>query len=171
MRYLHATGVSAWFLVVYVHIFRALLYGSYLCPRELLWISGIVLLFLLMGEAFTGYSLPYGQMSLWGAKVILSLFSAIPWVGEDIMIWIQGDYSVSSVTLHRLFAFHVVGFSFILLFFVFLHIVLLHSVGSNLYTTHPVKPARHSQTKSMQAPWSGPEQRLGHEPSAHESPR
>ena len=131
VRYLHATGVSAWFLVIYVHIFRALLYGSYLYPRELLWISGIVLLFLLMGEAFTGYSLPYGQMSLWGAKVILSLLSAIPWIGEDLMVWVQGDYAVSGVTLHRLFAFHVVGFSFILLFFVFLHIVLLHTVGSN----------------------------------------
>ena len=131
IRYLHAAGVSCWFVVIYFHIFRALIYGSYLNPRELLWISGILLFFLMMAEAFTGYTLPWGQMSFWGAKVILSLLSAIPYVGKDLLIWIQGDYEVSGITLHRLFAFHVVGFSFILLFFVFLHIVMLHAVGSN----------------------------------------
>lgn len=145
IRYLHATGVSAWFLVVYMHIFRALLYGSYLNPRELLWLSGIVLLFLLMAEAYTGYVLPWGQMSLWASKVIISLLSAIPVVGSDLVIWLQGDYEVSGVTLHRFFAFHVVGFSFILLFFVLMHIVLLHSVGSN--NPEGIDITKHTDTK------------------------
>ncbi len=131
IRYLHATGASMWFLVIYLHIFRSLLYGSYKGPRELLWLSGIVLLFLLMAEAYTGYVLPWGQMSYWASKVILSLFSTIPFVGDDVVVWLQGSYEVSSATLHRFFAFHVVGFSFLLLGMIALHIVLLHVAGSN----------------------------------------
>lgn len=131
VRYTHAVGASTWFLVVYLHIFRALLYGSYKGPRELLWLSGIVLLFLLMAEAYTGYVLPWGQMSYWASKVILSLFSAIPFVGDDVVVWLQGSYEVSTATLHRFFAFHVVGFSFLLLGMIALHIVLLHVAGSN----------------------------------------
>lgn len=131
IRYIHATGASMWFLVIYLHIFRSLLYGSYQGPRELLWLSGIVLLFLLMAEAYTGYVLPWGQMSYWASKVILSLFSAIPIVGDSIVVWLQGSYEVSTATLHRFFAFHVVGFSFLLLGMIALHIVLLHVAGSN----------------------------------------
>ena len=131
IRYTHAVGASAWFLVVYLQIFRALMYGSYKAPRELLWISGVTLWLLLMAEAYTGYVLPWGQMSFWASKVIISLLSAIPVIGDSMVIWLQGDYEVSSVTLHRFFAFHVVGFSFLLLGMIFLHIVLLHVVGSN----------------------------------------
>ena len=131
VRYIHVVGASAWFVVVYLHICRSLIYGSYKAPRELLWISAVVLWILLMAEAYTGYVLPWGQMSYWASKVIISLLSAIPYVGDNLVIWLQGDYEVSSVTLHRFFAFHVVGFSFILLAMVFLHIILLHCVGSN----------------------------------------
>ncbi|MEC8383504.1 MAG: cytochrome b N-terminal domain-containing protein [Pseudomonadota bacterium] len=131
IRYIHGVGASMWFLVIYMHIFRALLYGSYKEPRELLWLSGIVLFFLLMAEAYTGYVLPWGQMSYWASKVIISLFETVPFVGKDIVITLQGDYDVSTVTLHRFFAFHVVGFSFLLLGMIALHIVLLHVAGSN----------------------------------------
>lgn len=131
IRYVHVVGASAWFVVIYLHIFRALIYGSFKSPRELLWISGVVLWILLMAEAYTGYVLPWGQMSYWASKVIISLLSTVPYVGDDLVVWLQGDYEVSTVTLHRFFAFHVVGFSFILLGMAFLHIVLLHCVGSN----------------------------------------
>ena len=131
VRGMHAVGASAFFVVVYLHMFRALLYGSYKAPRELLWMSGVVLFILLMAEAYTGYVLPWGQMSYWASKVIISLLTAIPYVGGDLVVWLQGDYEVSTVTLHRFFAFHVVGFSFIILAFVMLHITLLHTVGSN----------------------------------------
>lgn len=131
VRYVHSTGVSCWFIVVYFHIFRGLLYGSYKSPRELLWISGVALLFLMMAEAYTGYVLPWGQMSFWASKVIISLLSSIPLVGSDLVVWLQGDYEVSGVTLHRFFAFHVVGFSFLILLMILLHIIMLHTVGSN----------------------------------------
>lgn len=131
VRYVHSTGVSCWFIVIYFHIFRGLLYGSYKSPRELLWISGVALLFLVMAEAYTGYVLPWGQMSFWASKVIISLFSSIPVVGNDLVVWLQGDYEVSGVTLHRFFAFHVVGFSFLILLMILLHIIMLHTVGSN----------------------------------------
>ena len=131
IRYVHSTGVSCWFIIIYFHIFRGLMYGSYKAPRELLWISGVTLLFLMMAEAYTGYVLPWGQMSFWASKVIISLLSSIPWVGGDLVIWLQGDYEVSGVTLHRFFAFHVVGFSFVILLMIFLHIIMLHTVGSN----------------------------------------
>jgi len=131
IRYTHATGASLLFVVLYLHVFRSLLYGSYKQPRELLWLSGVLLMFLMMAEAYTGYVLPWGQMSFWACKVILSLFSTIPWIGDDLVVWLQGDYEVSGITLHRFFAFHVLGFSLIVLAMVFLHIVLLHVAGSN----------------------------------------
>ena len=131
VRYVHSTGVSCWFIVIYFHIFRGLWYGSYKTPRELLWISGVILLFLMMAEAYTGYVLPWGQMSFWASQVIISLLSSIPVVGSDLVVWLQGDYEVSGVTLHRFFAFHVVGFSFLILLMIFLHIIALHVAGSN----------------------------------------
>ncbi|MGH8512043.1 MAG: cytochrome b, partial [Gammaproteobacteria bacterium] len=107
IRYMHSTGASAFFIVIYLHMFRALLYGSYKRPRELLWLIGMTLYFLLMAEAFFGYLLPWGQMSYWGAKVITSLFGAIPVIGEDIALWIRGDYEVSDATLNRFYSFHI----------------------------------------------------------------
>jgi ubiquinol-cytochrome c reductase cytochrome b subunit len=131
LRYMHSTGASAFFIVVYLHMFRALLYGSYQKPRELVWIIGVLLFLLLMAEAFFGYLLPWGQMSYWGAQVITSLFGAIPFVGETVATWLRGDYNVANATLQRFFALHVVGVPFLLLLLVFLHLVALHKVGSN----------------------------------------
>jgi ubiquinol-cytochrome c reductase cytochrome b subunit len=131
LRYLHAVGASAFFVVVYLHMYRGIRYGSYKAPRELLWLSGCVLFMMLMAEAFTGYVLPWGQMSYWATKVITSLFGTLPLIGKQVMIWIQGDYSISGITLHRFFAFHVVAFPLFIMGFVGLHIVLLHVVGSN----------------------------------------
>lgn len=131
LRYLHSTGASAFFIVVYLHMYRGIMYGSYQAPRELLWLTGVVLFLLLMAEAFTGYVLPWGQMSYWGAKVITSIFGAIPGVGEGLVHWIQGDYLLSTVTLHRFFAFHVIAFPLLILALVGLHVVALHCVGSN----------------------------------------
>ena len=131
MRYLHTTGASAFFIVVYLHMFRALLYGSYQKPRELLWIIGMLIYVVLMAEAFFGYGLPWGQMSYWGAQVIIGLFGAVPVVGDALVVWIQEDYVVSEATLGRLFALHVAGLPLVLVALVFLHIVALHHVGSN----------------------------------------
>ena len=131
IRYMHSTGASAFFIVIYLHMFRALLYGSYKKPRELLWITGMFIYLTLMGEAFFGYLLPWGQMSFWGAQVIISLFGAIPIVGDDLALWIRGDYVVSDVTLNRFFAFHVIAMPLVLLGLVFAHIISLHEVGSN----------------------------------------
>ncbi len=131
MRYLHAVGASMFFIVVYLHMFRAMLYGSYRAPRELLWIIGCVIFVALMAESFMGYLLPWGQMSYWGAQVIISLFGAIPVVGEDIVTWIRGDYLISGITLNRFFALHVVALPIVLLALVVLHILALHEVGSN----------------------------------------
>ena len=131
IRYLHSTGASAFFVLIYLHMYRGLIYGSFKKPRELVWLLGMVLYFLLLLESFTGYVLPWGQMSFWGAKVITSLFGAIPYIGKDIMIWLRGDYTVSGVTLHRFFALHVAGIPLLIVFFVVLHIVALHHVGSN----------------------------------------
>jgi ubiquinol-cytochrome c reductase cytochrome b subunit len=131
IRYLHSTGASAFFIVIYLHLFRALLYGSYQKPRELVWLIGMVLFILLLAEAFFGYLLPWGQLSYWGAQVITSLFSAIPWVGDTVVAFIRGDYYVGDPTLHRFFAFHVVAVPLLLIFLVYLHIVALHHVGSN----------------------------------------
>ncbi|MFT4822350.1 MAG: ubiquinol-cytochrome c reductase cytochrome b subunit [Halioglobus sp.] len=131
IRYLHSTGASAFFVVIYLHMFRALLYGSYQKPRELIWIFGMLIFVVLMAEAFVGYVLPWGQMSYWGAQVIISLFGAIPVVGEDLVTWIRGDYLISGITLNRFFALHVVALPIILLALVLLHLLALHEVGSN----------------------------------------
>ncbi len=131
IRYLHSTGASAFFVVVYLHMFRGLLYGSYKQPRELIWILGMLIYLCLMAEAFFGYLLPWGQMSYWGAQVIISLFGAIPVIGEDLAIWIRGDYVVSDATLNRFFSFHVILVPLILLGLVAAHIMALHEVGSN----------------------------------------
>ena len=131
IRYMHSTGASAFFVVVYLHMFRALLYGSYQKPRELIWIFGMIIYLLLMAEAFMGYLLPWGQMSFWGAQVIISLFGAIPGVGEQLALWIRGDYNISGVTLNRFFALHVVALPLALVGLVVFHILALHEVGSN----------------------------------------
>ncbi len=131
IRYMHSTGASFFFIVVYLHMFRAMLYGSYQKPRELLWVIGMLIYLALMAEAFMGYLLPWGQMSFWGAQVIISLFGAIPVVGEDLALWIRGDYVVSDATLNRFFAFHVIALPLVLAALVFVHIVALHKVGSN----------------------------------------
>ncbi len=131
VRYMHSTGASAFFIVVYLHMFRGMMYGSYKKPRELVWIFGMLIYLCLMAEAFMGYLLPWGQMSYWGAQVIISLFSAIPVIGEDLSLWIRGDYVISDATLNRFFAFHVIAVPLALIILVFLHIVALHEVGSN----------------------------------------
>jgi ubiquinol-cytochrome c reductase cytochrome b subunit len=130
IRYLHSTGASMFFAVVYLHMFRGLMYGSYREPRELLWIIGMIIYVAMMATAFMGYLLPWGQMSYWGAQVIVNLFSAIPVIGEDLSIWIRGDYVISDATLNRFYAFHFV-LPFVLVALVFIHIVALHKVGSN----------------------------------------
>ena len=131
IRYMHSTGASFFFIVVYLHMFRAMLYGSYKKPRELIWIIGMLIFLVLMAEAFAGYLLPWGQMSYWGAQVIISLFGAIPWVGEALVEIIRGDYSISDITLNRFFALHVIALPLALIGLVFVHIVALHHVGSN----------------------------------------
>ncbi|MDO4681893.1 MAG: cytochrome bc complex cytochrome b subunit [Lautropia sp.] len=131
VRYMHSTGASAFFIVVYLHMFRGLLYGSYRKPRELVWIFGCLIFLTLMGEAFFGYLLPWGQMSYWGAQVIVNLFSAIPLIGPDLSIWIRGDYVVGDATLNRFFSFHVIAIPLVLLGLVAAHIIALHEVGSN----------------------------------------
>jgi ubiquinol-cytochrome c reductase cytochrome b subunit len=131
IRYMHSTGASFFFICVYLHMFRGLLYGSYRRPRELLWIFGMLIFLCLMAEAFFGYLLPWGQMSYWGAQVIVNLFGAIPWVGEQLAIWIRGDYVVSDATLNRFFAFHVIAVPLALLALVVAHLLALHEVGSN----------------------------------------
>lgn len=131
IRYMHSTGASFFFIVVYLHMFRALMYGSYRKPRELIWIIGMLIYLSLMAEAFFGYLLPWGQMSYWGAQVIISLFGAIPFVGETLSLWIRGDYVVSDITLNRFFSFHVIALPFAIAGLVVLHILALHEVGSN----------------------------------------
>lgn len=131
VRYMHSTGASAFFVVVYLHMARGLLYGSYRKPRELVWIFGVAIFLVLMGEAFMGYLLPWGQMSYWGAQVIVNLFSAIPFIGPDLSLWIRGDYVVSDATLNRFFSFHVIAMPLVLLGLVVAHVIALHEVGSN----------------------------------------
>lgn len=131
LRYMHSTGASAFFAVVYLHMFRGLLYGSYRKPRELVWIFGMTIYLALMAEAFMGYLLPWGQMSYWGAQVIVSLFSAVPVIGPDLAEWIRGDYLISGITLNRFFSLHVVALPIVLLGLVVMHIIALHEVGSN----------------------------------------
>ena len=131
IRYMHSTGASFFLIVVYLHMFRAMHYGSYQKPRELIWIIGMLILLVLMAEAFAGYLLPWGQMSYWGAQVIISLFGAIPFVGDALVEFIRGDYSISDITLNRFFALHVIVLPLALIGLVFVHIVALHEVGSN----------------------------------------
>ncbi|MGQ0620990.1 MAG: cytochrome b [Panacagrimonas sp.] len=131
LRYMHSTGASAFFLVVYLHMFRGLLYGSHKKPRELIWLFGCLIYLILMAEGFCGYVLPWGQMSYWGANVIFNLFGTIPVIGPDLVIWIQGDYIPSDATLSRLFSLHVVFLPFALVGLVVAHLIALHEVGSN----------------------------------------
>jgi len=131
LRYIHSTGASMFFVVIYLHMFRGLMYGSYRKPRELVWIIGMVIYLMLMGEAFMGYLLPWGQMSFWGAQVIVNLFSSVPFVGQDLSILIRGDFVVSDTTLNRFFALHVVAIPLILVLVVVAHLIALHEVGSN----------------------------------------
>jgi len=131
VRYLHSVGASAFFVVIYLHMYRGLLYGSYKGPRELIWVLGMLLYIVLMAEAFMGYVLPWGQMSYWGAQVIISLFGSVPVIGPDLLVWILGDYAVGDAALNRFFSLHVIALPLILVVLVFLHIVALHTVGSN----------------------------------------
>ncbi len=131
LRYMHSTGASAFFLIIYLHMFRALLYGSHRPPRELVWLIGVVIYVALMAEAFTGYLLPWGNMSYWGAQVIISLFDAVPLIGPPLAEWIRGDFVVSDATLNRFFSLHVIAVPLVLAGLVYLHIVALHKVGSN----------------------------------------
>jgi len=131
LRNIHSTGASMFFIVIYLHMFRGLMYGSYRKPRELLWIIGMIIYLALMGEAFMGYLLPWGQMSFWGAQVIVNLFSSVPFVGPDLAILIRGDFVVSDITLNRFFALHVIAIPLILVLIVVAHLVALHEVGSN----------------------------------------
>lgn len=131
VRYMHSTGASAFFIIIYLHMTRALLYGSYRKPRELIWLFGFAIFLCLMAEAFFGYLLPWGQMSYWGAQVIVNLFSAIPFIGPDLSLWIRGDYVVGDATLNRFFAFHVIAIPLVLLGLVAAHLIALHEVGSN----------------------------------------
>ena len=131
IRYMHSTGASMFFIVIYLHMFRGLLYGSYRQPRELVWIFGMIIYLLLMAEAFFGYLLPWGQMSFWGAQVIVNLFDALPLIGPDLALWIRGDYVVSDATLNRFFAFHVIAIPLVLVALVGAHILALHEVGSS----------------------------------------
>ena len=131
IRYMHSTGASMFFVVIYLHMFRGLIYGSYRNPRELIWLFGVGIFLVLMGEAFFGYLLPWGQMSYWGAQVIVNLFSTIPFIGPDLSEWLRGDYLVSDATLNRFFAFHVIALPFVLAGLVMVHLVALHEVGSN----------------------------------------
>jgi ubiquinol-cytochrome c reductase cytochrome b subunit len=131
IRYLHSTGASAFFIVVYLHMFRAMMYGSYKKPRELIWLIGMAIYFCMMAEGFFGYLLPWGNMSYWGAQVIVSLFGAVPVIGEGLAEWIRGDFYISDITLNRFFAFHVIAVPLMLLLLVVVHIMALHEVGSN----------------------------------------
>jgi ubiquinol-cytochrome c reductase cytochrome b subunit len=131
IRYMHSTGASAFFVVVYLHMFRGLMYGSYRKPRELVWLFGCAIFLALMAEAFMGYLLPWGQMSYWGAQVIVNLFAAIPFIGPDLALLIRGDYVVGDATLNRFFAFHVIAVPLVLLGLVVAHLIALHEVGSN----------------------------------------
>jgi len=149
IRYMHSTGASAFFIVVYLHMTRGLLYGSYKEPRELVWLIGMLIFLVLMAEAFMGYLLPWGQMSYWGAQVIISLFGAIPVVGPDLAVWVRGDFVISDATLNRFFALHVIALPLVLLILVFMHIVALHKVGSNNPDGVEIKKVKNAQGLPM----------------------
>ncbi len=146
VRYMHSTGASAFFVVVYLHMFRGLIYGSYRKPRELVWVFGCAIFLCLMAEAFMGYLLPWGQMSYWGAQVIVNLFAAIPFIGPDLALLIRGDYVVGDATLNRFFAFHVIAVPLVLLGLVAAHLLALHDVGSNNPDGIEIKATRNKET-------------------------
>ena len=155
IRYAHSTGASAFFIVVYLHMFRGLLYGSYRKPRELVWIFGCMIFLALMAEAFMGYLLPWGQMSYWGAQVIVNLFSAIPFIGPDLSLLIRGDYVVSDATLNRFFSFHVIAVPLVLLGLIVAHLLVLHDVGSNNPDGVEIKKGPKGNRWSPNAPADG----------------
>ena len=155
IRYMHSTGASAFFLVVYIHMFRGVMYGSYKKPRELVWLLGMLIYLVLMAEAFMGYVLPWGQMSFWGAKVIISLFGAVPYIGGALTEWIMGDYLPSDATLNRFFALHVIALPLVLLLLVVLHIFALHEVGSNNPDGVEIKKGPKGNRWSDKAPADG----------------
>jgi ubiquinol-cytochrome c reductase cytochrome b subunit len=155
IRYMHSTGASAFFIVVYLHMFRGLLYGSYRKPRELIWIFGAAIFLCLMAEAFMGYLLPWGQMSLWGAQVIINLFDAIPFIGSDLSLYIRGDYSMGDATLNRFFSFHVIAVPLVLIGLVVAHLLALHDVGSNNPDGIEIKKGPKGNRWSPTAPTDG----------------
>ena len=149
IRYMHSTGASAFFVVVYLHMFRGLIYGSYRKPRELIWLFGCGIFLALMAEAFMGYLLPWGQMSYWGAQVIVNLFSAIPFIGPDLALLIRGDFVVGDATLNRFFSFHVIAVPLVLLGLVVAHIIALHEVGSNNPDGVEIKATKDAQGRPL----------------------
>src|SRR6478752_1790201 len=149
IRYMHSTGASLFFIVVYLHMFRGLMYGSYKKPRELVWLLGMVIYLVLMAEAFMGYVLPWGQMSFWGAKVIISLFGAIPMVGDSLVEWIMGEYLTADATVNRFFALHVIALPLVLLLLVVLHLAALHEVGSNNPEVIDIKKKKDANGKPL----------------------
>ena len=149
IRYMHSTGASAFFIVIYLHMFRGLMYGSYRQPRELIWIFGMLIYLCLMAEAFFGYLLPWGQMSFWGAQVIVNLFDALPLIGPDLSTWIRGDFVISDATLNRFFAFHVIALPLVLLGLVAAHIMALHEVGSNNPDGVDIKAQKDAQGRPL----------------------
>jgi ubiquinol-cytochrome c reductase cytochrome b subunit len=149
IRYMHSTGASAFFVVVYLHMFRGLMYGSYRKPRELIWLFGCGIFLALMAEAFMGYLLPWGQMSYWGAQVIVNLFSAIPFIGPDLALLIRGDFVVGDATLNRFFSFHVIAVPLVLLGLVVAHIIALHEVGSNNPDGIEIKAKKDAQGRPL----------------------
>ena len=155
IRYMHSTGASMFFIVVYLHMFRGLIYGSYQKPRELVWVMGMLIFLALMAEAFFGYVLPWGQMSYWGAQVIINLFGAVPIVGPELTEWIRGDYLISDATLNRFFALHVVAVPLVILLLVALHIFALHEVGSNNPEGVEIKKGPKGNRWSDKAPADG----------------
>lgn len=163
LRYLHSTGASAFFVVVYLHMFRGMMYGSYRKPRELIWLFGMAIFLVLMAEGFMGYLLPWGNMSYWGAQVIVSLAGAIPFVGPDLMTWVRGDFLLSEITLNRFFALHVVALPLMLVMLVFLHIVALHHVGSNNPDGIDVKKYKDENGKPLDTIAFHPYYTIGHD--------
>ncbi|NRA23763.1 MAG: cytochrome bc complex cytochrome b subunit, partial [Oleispira sp.] len=153
LRYMHSSGASAFFVVVYLHMLRGMMYGSYQKPRELLWLFGMFIFLVLMAEGFMGYLLPWGNMSFWGAQVIISLFGAIPIIGDDLTLWIRGDYVISGATLNLFFALHVIALPLVLVILVFLHIVALHEVGSNNPEGIDIKKPKGSIAEEDKAPF------------------
>ncbi len=149
IRYMHSTGASLFFVVVYLHMFRGLMYGSYKKPRELIWLLGMLIFLALMAEAFLGYVLPWGNMSFWGAKVIISLFGAVPWIGDVLVEWIMGDYLPADATLNRFFALHVAALPLVLLLLVVLHLAALHEVGSNNPDGVEIKATKNADGKPV----------------------